>query len=332
MINMTTQQLSLKDTIISVVIVTLNDEDGIEKSLKAIDAELKLFKTHYEILVVDNNSVDKTVEIIKKLTHKLQHIRILVLSKQHTTEIALTAGLDNCVGDYAILFNIYTDPPKILPTLINKLLDGFDIVIGKSKQALILHSRLSKLFLRIVQRFSSHELYYRQSYLVGLSRKAINSITKTRRKSRNFGYIHYFIGFKKITILYDPIKTPKENARTEGFFELFFTVTDIIISNSFKPIRILTILGMFSSLLFLLYVSVIIILLVIFNLHIAPQGWITVSTVMGSLFFLLFSILTLMAEYIIRIVNESRNEPLYFVAEELDKSVILQKEDMLNVV
>lgn len=321
----------LQDTIISLIVVTENDEKIIEEALRNVNTNLKQFKTHYEILVVDNNSNDKTIEKVKHANHTITHIRMLVLSKKYATEIALTAGLDNCIGDYAILFDLHTDPPNMLSLLINKLLAGFDIVIGKLKKENAEYSLPSKFFLMLIGKISTHGFYYRQNYLTALNRKAINSIIRTRRKSRNFGYMHELIGFKKCMVEYDMLKKVDRRVKAENFFELFFTVIDIVISNSFRPIRILSLLGMFFSFLFLLYVFAIIILFIFFGVRIAPQGWISVSTVIGTLFFLLFSLLALIAEYIVRIVNESRNEPLYFVADELDKSAILQNKDMLNV-
>ncbi len=328
----TMRNLPLQDAIISVIVVSQNDQEYIEKVITEINKNLKKLQAHYEILIVDNNSDDKTVERIKKLTHTIPHIRTIVLSKKYANEIALTAGLDNCIGDYAVLFNMRTDPPEMITVLINKLLQGFDIVIGKSDKEFIKHGAFSKLLLNLVKRISTHEFYYRQEYLSALDRKAINSIIKTRRKSRNFGYIRSLIGFKKYTIEYEPIRNSRNKIKEENFFKLFFTVIDIVISNSFKPIRILTALGMFFSFLSLIYVFIIAIIDIFFNKHLAPQGWITISTVISMLFFLLFSLLTIMSEYIIRIVTESRNEPLYFISEEMDRSVILNKKDMLNVV
>ena len=63
-----------------------------------------------------------------------------------------------------------------------------------------------------------------------------------------------------------------------------------------------------------------------------PKGWITLSTVMGSMFFFLFSLLSVISEYIIRIMDESRDEPFYFISEEINKSSILPKKNTLNVI
>src|SRR4029077_17103686 len=125
----------------------------------------------------------------------------------------------------------------------------------------------------------------------------INSIIRTRRKSRNFSYINNLIGFKKYILSYSPIDRFSEKQKPENFFKVFFNVADIIISNSYKPIRFLTFLGVFASILFLLYVIIISIIYFFIDRAIAPQGWISLAFVMGAMFLLLFSILTLISEY-----------------------------------
>ncbi len=326
------RELMLQDAIVSVIVVTQNDEDIAVNRLKEINKELVKLNVDYEILVVDNNSSDNTIQEIRKIGKTIPYIRTLRLSKQYDKEIALTAGLDNCIGDYAILFDIYLDPPEMLQALVNKLLENYDVVIGKPSRDIVRYGFLSKIFLSIVKKISSHEFYYSPNYLIALNRKAINSITRTRRKSRNFSYINYLIGFKKCAVEYKPLKTFRYKLKKESFPELLLNVIDIIISNSFRPIRVFSFLGMFFSFLFIIYIFIIVLLEVVFGKHIAPQGWISVATVLGTMFFLLFSLLTLISEYIIRIMNESRNEPLYFIADEIDKSVILRKKRSVNVV
>lgn len=320
------------DSIISVILVTQNDEDLIEDRLLAIYRELKKIKRNFEILIIDNGSNDQTIEKIKNLKKVIKFSRILVLSKKHDPEVALTAGLDSCIGDFAILFNHYIDPPEIKHKLLEKLLQGYDIVIGKNKKSFSNLSNLSRWLITAAEKLSRQGFIYRESFLMALNRKAINSITRTRRKSRNFSYLHSLIGFKKEVIEYQPLRDFQHKIKKIGFFDLFFDIADIIISNSFRPIRFLSFSGMVLSALYLFYVLVIAILYVVFNMKwIAPQGWFSVSAVVGTLFFLLFSLLSLMSEYMIRILNETRNEPFYFIAEEIDRSTIIPKRKALNV-
>lgn len=320
------------DIIVSVIFVTQNDEKIIINQIKKVNEELKDLHTNYELLIVDNNSQDKTVEKIRTLQKDIPFIRILILSKEYDTDTAFTAGLDNCIGDYAILFNIYTDPPKILSKGIGKLLKNYDIVLGKANKQLIKYGLLSKCFLWALETISTHNFTYRTQYFIGLNRKAINSIIRTRRKSRSFSYINYLIGHKKYIFTYTPVALYSKKIKAENFFSLFFNATDIIISNSYKPMRILSFLGVFTSMSFLLYVVIISIVYFFFDHHIAPQGWISLAFVMGAMFLLLFSLLMLISEYVIRTLHETRNEPLYFISDEIDKSVILTEQDKLNIV
>ncbi len=323
----------LSDTIISLILVTENDEDIIEERLQAINKTVSLLNFNYEILIVDNNSLDQTIEKIKALTNIMHYSRILVMAKAYEKAVAITAGIDACVGDYAVVFDLHTDPVEMIPYILaNKLTSGTDIVIGNAMGNLSQYDLLSRIFLKLVEKLSKHGLSYRRNYLMGLSRKAINSVIRTRRKSRNFGYINTLIGLSKETVEYQPVKKYKKRIKKESFFDLVISVLDISISNSLKPIRFLSLAGVIFSLLYILYVISIAILVVVFGMkHLAPQGWFTLSSVLGIAFFLLFSLLTVISEYVIRILNETRNEPLYFVSEEIGKSTILPKKSTLNI-
>lgn len=326
------KQLLLPDSIVSIILITHNDENIIEDILQNIVQVLSKEYHYYEIIIVDNYSEDNTIEQIKRHYQKNQHVRILKLSKTYNTEIALTAGLDSCIGDYVVLFNIYTDPPSVIPLLINKLLYNHDIVIGRYPENLKRKDFLSKLFLSIIKRLSSHDIYYESKYLVGLNRKTVNSITRVRRRSRNFGYINNLIGYETTFIEYKPLKNHLSKLKDENFIEMIWRITDIIISNSYRPMRILVALGMLISLAFLIYVFIIALLTITLNQSFAPKGWISISSVMGTMFFLLFSLLTLISEYLIRVLDESRNEPLYFIAEEIDESIFPVEKNKLNVI
>lgn len=320
-----------REIIITAIIVSNNDEQVIENVLTNINEVLSENCQNYEILIVDNNSDDDTIGKIRGLHRQIPHLKIIRLSKKTTADIAYTAGLDNCIGDYAILLDIRAVSPKIIPSLVDLLIENFDIVIAKSRERTVPKWSLAGLFLSSVEKLSTHGFSYEPIHLLAVNRKAINSITRIRRKSRNLSYISHAIGFKKVIIEYTPIKGCKKT-KAPNFIEILLIVTDIVISNSFKPIRILAAAGMIISMLFLVYVIFVVIAALIFNTFFAPKGWVTLASVIGAMFFLLFSLLTLISEYIIRILDESRNEPLYFISDEMDKSVININRDKLNVI
>ena len=174
-----------EESILSLILVTQNDEDIITERLALINQTLSSLNNHYEIIVIDNASEDATVAKITQMSRLMRNARILVLSKPYEKGVAITAGIDICIGDYAIVFDLYTDPVEMIPYLVtNRLIKGNDIVVGKSSRYVVEYDLLSKFFLYAIEKLSKRGFFYRQNYLMGLSRKAINSIIRTRRKSR----------------------------------------------------------------------------------------------------------------------------------------------------
>lgn len=325
------RKINSREIIVTTIIVTDNDSQVIKGILEQTNDILIKNYQNYEILIVDNTSEDDTVIKIRNLHSKIPNIKIIGLSKKTNKDVAYTAGLDNCIGDYSVLLDFRTVSPNVIPNLIDQLSENYDIVIGKSQEEPEHKWSLSSLLLSAIERLSTHGFSYEPIHLLAVNRRVINSITRIRRKSRNLSYIAHSIGFRNTTIKYQPTKNSTKG-KSPNFFETVLTVTEIVISNSFKPIRILAVTGMLISLLFLIYVIFVAVSALFFDIYFAPRGWVTLASVMAIMFFLLFSLLTLISEYIIRILNESRNEPLYFIAEEMDKSVINTSKNKLNVI
>jgi D-alanyl-lipoteichoic acid acyltransferase DltB (MBOAT superfamily) len=140
-------------------------------------------------------------------------------------------------------------------------------------------------------------------------------------------YINSLIGLRKYEFVYTPLKRYKKKIVKQSLFSLMVQIIDIGISNSFRPIRLLSLIGLSVSLAYLFYVGFMVFLVVVFGMkHLVPQGWISTSTVFSVLFFVLFSLLALISEYLIRSITETRDEPFYFISDDIDKSVILGKE------
>ena len=311
-----------KDLIISVILITQNDADILEKCLIAINTTLHNLDTNFEILVVDNHSEDNTIDKLRHLHQKIPYLRVLVLSRPYDSEIAATAGFDSCVGDYAILLNLYTDPPIIIPAIYSLLWEN-NIVIGKHNTDLLNRDLPTRTIIALTKYLSRREYRHSYNYTLGLNRNAINALTRTRRKSRRFDYLSSVIGLQKFVFEFKPKNTYKKRLKQESFIYVFLTILDTTISNSFRPLRLFSLLGIAASVLFLLYIIGISIAELVFGYDLAPKGWISLGSIIAIMFLVLFTLLYFIAEYIIRSVTEARDEPIYFIADEFDKSVII---------
>jgi glycosyltransferase involved in cell wall biosynthesis len=105
---------------LSIILPTLNEEDGIVKTLSQIN-ELDIDK---EVLVVDGLSTDNTVENAKRLGAKI------IIEKRVGKGIAMTTGVKNSKGEFiAFLDGDGTYPPRYLPTM-QELAKKHDVVVA----------------------------------------------------------------------------------------------------------------------------------------------------------------------------------------------------------
>lgn len=113
----------IKNKKISIILSTFNEEIAIEKTINEIQKYIK----NVEIIVVDDNSTDKTFEILKRLQN--QNIKIFLRKKNKGLASAFLLGLINTQGDIiGWVDSNMTSIVKIFPEMIRNL-ENNDIVI-----------------------------------------------------------------------------------------------------------------------------------------------------------------------------------------------------------
>src|SRR5580704_7605423 len=124
------QLIENKEIFISCVIPVFNEQFNISPFLLELAACLKSLTNRYEIIVVDDGSKDATIEMICKLSES-SHIKVLGFSRNFGKEIAITAGLELCKGDVAILIDAdFQHPIELIPVFLEKWASGSDMVYG----------------------------------------------------------------------------------------------------------------------------------------------------------------------------------------------------------
>lgn len=116
---------------LSVVIPAHNEEGSIEKTVLTFHKELKKADIPHEILVVNDNSKDKTESILKKLSKKYVEVRFVNNSPPNGFGFAVRKGLESFEGScVAIVMADMSDRPVDLVAYYNKLQEGYDCVFG----------------------------------------------------------------------------------------------------------------------------------------------------------------------------------------------------------
>jgi polyisoprenyl-phosphate glycosyltransferase len=102
------------------------------------------------------------------------------------------------------------------------------------------------------------------------------------------------------------------------------------VGNSTRPLRLVGWLALLAAFLNLAYIGYVFAVR-IFKTRVA-EGWMTLSLQNAGMFLLLFLILAVVTEYVGRILDETRERPLYYIAEEANSSVMVPSAERRNVV
>ena len=112
---------------LSVVIPLMNEEENIKYLIKEVDDALK--DIDYELILVDDGSVDNTIDEIKK--HMNEKTKLVILNRNYGQTSAMAAGIEISTGDIiATIDGDLQNDPHDIPMMIEKLNENVDVVAG----------------------------------------------------------------------------------------------------------------------------------------------------------------------------------------------------------
>lgn len=304
---------------ISIVIPVLNEEKNLPLLYKKLVKNIKGNK--YELIFVNDGSTDNSETIILSLRESDIHVKLITLTRNFGHQIAITCGIDFASGDAAIIIDAdLQDPPELIPKMIQKWNEGFDVVYGKRMD------RLGESYFKII----TARLFYKVIYLLSggkipqnvgdfrlISKKVINVLRETREYQRFLRGIIGWTGFKQIGIKFERAKRHSGRSKYTLLSMVKFAL-DGILSFSFFPLRIASYLGMLTALgaVFLIFYTIF-----VTAQGTTVRGWpstIVVILFIGSIQLIAIGII---GEYLGRIYEEVKRRPLYII----DKSFGINK-------
>lgn len=311
-----------------VVIVDRNATDPADY-VRDVHAVVSPAYTNYEIIVVDNGVDPATRVALRKLTVELPCIRLLRLSQRVTPNAASFAGLDNAIGDFVVVLQATFDPVGPILEILELLRGGKDVVEGMSTVPTERNpvARLARrLFYAYNRRYLSVDIPAGATYLTGLTRRALNAVTSTTRSFRYLRHLVRYVGFEVESYSYEPA-SPRLHTRTA--VGAAREAIEMVSSYSLHPLRFASAVGVIAALLNLFYAIYVVVVAVL--RHDVAAGWTTTSLQLAGMFFILSGVLAIIAEYIGRVLRETRREVDYFIAEELESDVLIADLDRRNV-
>jgi polyisoprenyl-phosphate glycosyltransferase len=314
------------------VVCRLRDERGLVDGLLAdLTRVLRANYENWEIVLVDDGSRDGTSARVKELLTRYEGIRLLRLSRCFGLDVALTAGLESAIGDIVVTLSAETDPPELIPRLVELARRENAAVYGvaPTRRRGLLRELGGRAFYWSCRKLFDVPIQPHSTQLRALPRQAVNAIGEIKDRHRYLRALTPYIGYETRTVEYQPISRSGRPPR-EGLFHAANTAIAVIVGNSTRPLRMVGWLALAAAFLNLLYIAYVFAVRVL-KTRVA-EGWMTLSLQNAGMFLLLFLILAVVTEYVGRILDETRERPLYYIAEEANSSVMVPSAERRNVV
>ncbi|MBL8859321.1 MAG: glycosyltransferase family 2 protein [Planctomycetes bacterium] len=318
--------------LVSIVVPLRDDAEILRPFVEELTRVVRGGWQNYEIVLVDDGSRDGTAAIVAEMLARHECLRYLRLSRSFGVEIAISAGLDTVIGDVVVVLQPDMDPPAMIPRFVAEARKTHGIVFGvrtTPRRERALYALGRRLFNASLRRLLGVHMPDRATLFVAMTRQTMNAVGQIKDKARAVRLFGSYVGFPHTYIEYTPTERRGE-ARMQGLREGIERGVGLIVTNSTQPLRLMSVLGVFLCVMNMIYV-VYIVSVYFFKVHTA-EGWTTLSLQHAVMFVFLFAILAVLCEYVGRLLTETRDRPLYFVAEERTSSVMIRDEDRRNVV
>jgi len=299
---------------ISAIVACYKDEKAIPVMYERLKKTFVSLKVDYEIIFVNDGSPDNSENIIKTIVDKDEHVIGVNHSRNFSSQMAFTSGMDIATGDAIVLLDgDLQDPPEIIEKFYNKWLEDFDVVYGirTKRKAPLLMQLAYKTFYRIFHKMSYISIPLDAGDFSLIDRKVVNVLKTFPERDRFLRGLRAWVGFKQTGI---PYTRPERmfGKTTNNFLKNFSWATKGIFSFSYIPLQMMTILSLSVFLLSVLAIFVQVTARLIWP-NSTPQGTTTILITIlfiGSTQLLCISIL---GEYIGKIFEEVKQRPKYIV-------------------
>ncbi len=299
---------------ISVVIPMYNEQEVIRAGYDRIAGVMKGLALPYELIFINDGSKDDTLRIMTEVCADDSHARVIDFARNFGHQIAVTAGLDHCRGDAVVIIDAdMQDPPELIPSMIEKWREGYDVVYGK---------RLSRKGETGFKRITAKMFYRFMTSMVGdymprdtgdfrlVDKKVLKVMQSMPEHARYLRGMFAWAGFKQYALEYE--RDERLAGETKYTLKKMLKLaSDGIFSFSTKPLSLLLSGGAalgFAGLIYLL-------LLIIFR-YAARFNFSSLHFVISIMLLctgILLGGMGILGAYLGRAYEETKRRPIYIV-------------------
>jgi|UniRef100_A0A7V5XZ44 dolichol-phosphate mannosyltransferase len=293
---------------LSVVIPVYNEEKVLNLLHQELTRVLNSLNREYEIIYVDDGSVDSSYLLLKKFAQADRRVKVIKLARNFGQQAAVSCGLEYCKNDGVIIMDAdLQDSPELIKEFVKYWQMGYDIVYHIRKKRLgepFWKVLGTKIFYFLLTRFSNINIPPNVGLFRLVDRKVVLALKNLKEEKKFLPGLFAFLGFSQIGI--ESERGERKGGRSKSFFKLAALAIDGLINFTSLPIRIIQ----FFSLIFIFLT------IIFFIIFLIGKGK-TILLFFGASFFLsvLFIALSIVGEYLLRIHFELKQRPEYIIQE-----------------
>ena len=310
---------------LSVIVPCFNEECVImEFHTRLTQVLIKMDDFCSQIIFINDGSADRTLNLLKQIAREDEKVKIISFSRNFGHQKAVTAGINHCTTDFAVIIDAdLQDSPDLIPEILEtakKEQANVVYCVRKSRKGESFFKKLSaKIFYRCLNFLSETELPVDTGDFRLIDKSVICEFNRFHEKGKYIRGLISWVGFKQVPFYYE--RDPRFAGETKySLAKMIKLATTSVLYFSKKPLKIATSLG-FLSVLFALLYGMWSVLGKIFGFTHADTGW--TSLVVLIVFFGGVQLLTIgiIGAYIGNLFDEIKNRPEYIVEgkENFDK-------------
>lgn len=317
--------------LLSVIVPCYNEEEALPLFYEAVVPILEdlreRFQVDAELILVDDGSRDKTLQVMKSLREQDPRVRYVSFSRNFGKEAALYAGFEHVRGDYVTLMDAdLQDPPSLLPQMLADLQTGeYDCVATKRstrKGEPPVRSFFAHRFYHLINRWSQTEIVDGARDFRMMTRQMADAILGLAEYNRFSKGLFGWVGFRTKWLEYENIQRVAGKTKW-SFWGLFKYSLEGIFAFSTVPLAFASWMGVLLCLIALLAIAVIILKTLIWGDP--ATGWPSLACIIVFIGGIQLFCIGILGQYIAKMYLESKKRPIYIARESSDASDEFEK-------
>ncbi|MEK7091927.1 MAG: glycosyltransferase family 2 protein [Patescibacteria group bacterium] len=298
----------------SIIVPLYGSEENLPYTLpRLLKLADELIDYEIELLFVDDASPDQSAQLILAARQKDSRIKLVRLSKNFGSMLAIMAGVQYATGDcLGVIAADLQDPPELFKEMLLRWQTGDKVVLAvrSDREESVSQKLFAGFYYRLLAKFALPN-YPRGGFdFVLFDRQVSSELLAAQEKNTNLMSLIYWLGHQRSTIYYVRQKRQRGHSRWTLAKKLKLVV-DSFVSFSYLPIRLISIIGFVTALLSFAYGLFVFIEALLGK--IAVQGYSALMTVITFLLGLIMVMLGIIGEYLWRVLDEVRSRPAYVV-------------------